>query len=159
MSAMYLVFDIALVAYVLYSWYWQAQIDFSARFRPSSIIWAGIFIVTGIYGGYFEPMDRYLVFFIAIALVMSMIDGCSGLTDKRIVISGYFRRTIKYQELEHVTLLTVPDAKKPMVMAVFQTQSRHAYYLRFSKRVEDVIQALKTHLSSEVNIEVQTMIH
>ena len=133
MSLLYISFDILLIGYIFYSWYWQANIDYKARFRSSSVIWALIF------------------------LLMSIIDGVSGLAKKRLVVSGYFKRTVKYSDIAHVTLITVPNPKKPTVMAIFQTNNRQAYYLRFSQQVSDVIVNIRKYLGSNVGIEVQSM--
>ena len=96
--------------------------------------------------------------FIATFLLMSIIDGVSGLAKKRLVVSGYFKRTVKYSDIAHVTLITVPNPKKPTVMAIFQTNNRQAYYLRFSQQVSDVIVNIRKYLGSNVGIEVQSMV-
>lgn len=152
----YSVFSLLILAYLAYSWYWQATIDFAGRFRLANFIWAILFIGFGFYIGVFVSQTRWLAILLALFLVASIVDGQSGLAPRRLVISGYFRRAIPYREIEHVTLVTTPMVGKPLVLAIFKT-SRHAYYLRFSQKAEDVIAALKHHLKHGVAIEVQTM--
>jgi hypothetical protein len=151
----YAVLSLLILAYLAYSWYWQANIDFAGRFRLANFIWAAIFIGFGFYAGLFADQTPLLAVLLALFLVSSLVDGQSGLAPHKLVISGYFRRAIPYREIEHVTLVTAP-VEKPVVLAIFKTE-RHAYYLRFSKRAEDVITALKQHLEHGVSIEVQTM--
>lgn len=42
-------------------------------------------------------------------------------------------------------------------MAIFQTNNRQAYYLRFSQQISDVIANIRKYLGSNVGIEVQSM--
>lgn len=157
MSLLYIAFDILLIGYIFYSWYWQANIDYKARFRSSSVIWALIFLLIGFYLDYFTDPTLLMNVFIATFLLMSIIDGVSGLAKKRLVVSGYFKRTVKYSDIAHVTLIAVPNPKKPTVMAIFQTNNRQAYYLRFSQQISDVIANIRKYLGSNVGIEVQSM--
>jgi hypothetical protein len=152
----YIALSLLILAYLAYSWYWQATIDFAGRFRLANFIWAVIFIGFGFYAGVFEAQTPWLAILLALFLVASLVDGQSGLSPRRLVISGYFRRAIPYQEIEHVTLVTAPIVDKPVVLGIFKT-ARHDYYLRFSKQAEEVITALKQHLKHGVAIEVQTM--
>ena len=157
MSLLYIAFDILLIGYIFYSWYWQANIDYKARFRSSSVIWALIFLLIGFYLDYFTDPTLLMNVFIATFLLMSIIDGVSGLAKKRLVVSGYFKRTVKYSDIAHVTLIAIPNPKKPTVMAIFQTNNRQAYYLRFSQQISDVIANIRKYLGSNVGIEVQSM--
>lgn len=152
----YAVLSLLILVYLAYSWYWQARIDFFGRFRLANFIWAAIFIGLGFSADMFVVHAPFLAVLLALFLVASLVDGQSGLAPHRLVISGYFRRAIPYQEIKHVTLVTMPVGK-PVVLAIFKT-ARHAYYLRFSKKVEDVIRALKKHLQHGVGIEVQTVL-
>ena len=79
MSLLYIAFDILLIGYIFYSWYWQANIDYKARFRSSSVIWALIFLLIGFYLDYFTDPTLLMNVFIATFLLMSIIDGVSGL--------------------------------------------------------------------------------
>ena len=94
-----------LIGYIFYSWYWQANIDYKARFRSSSVIWALIFLLIGFYLDYFTDPTLLMNIFIATFLLMSIIDGVSGLSKKRLVVSGYFKRTVKYTDIAHVLSL------------------------------------------------------
>src|SRR5699024_4922420 len=110
-----------------------------------------------IYLDYFTDPTVLMNVVIATFLLMSMIDGVSGLDKKRLVVSRYFKRPVRYSDITHVTLLTVPNPKNPNVMAIFQTNNRQAYYLRFSQQVSDVIVNIRKYLGSNVGIEVQSM--
>ena len=65
MSLLYISFDILLIGYIFYSWYWQANIDYKARFRSSSVIWALIFLLIGFYLDYFTDPTVLMNVFIA----------------------------------------------------------------------------------------------
>ncbi|CCI81433.1 hypothetical protein [Lactobacillus hominis] len=155
MTLLYIALCIYIVGYLFYSWYWQAIIDYRARFRISSVLWALVFLSLGFSLDYFNDPNLMMNIFIAAFLLISIVDGFSGLTKKRLVISGYFKRTIKYSDLAHITLIQVPTTKKPTVMAIFQTNRRQAYYLRFSKQVSDVISVLRKYVGTNVGIEVR----
>lgn len=157
MTIFYIAICIYIVGYLFYSWYWQAVIDYRARFRISSVLWALIFLSLGFSLDYFTDPNITMNVFIAAFLLLSIVDGFSGLTKKRLVISGYFKRTVKYSDVAHITLIPMPTTKKPTVMAIFQTNRRQAYYLRFSKQLSDVITALRKYVGSNVGIEVRQM--
>lgn len=157
MILLYIAIDIFLIGFIFYSWYCQATIEFRARFRISSIIWALIFILIGFQLDYFNNPDITTNIFLAIFILLSVIDGWSGLAKKKLVLSGYFKRTLNYSEVSKITLIQVPNAKKTTVLAIFQTSKKRSYYLRFSKQVTDVITALRQYLGKEVVIEIQKM--
>ncbi|MBD5429378.1 hypothetical protein [Lactobacillus sp.] len=158
MTLFYLTFDTLILFYCIYSWYWQAVINYKARFRMSSVIWALIFFIFGYSMDYFTAPTLATNIFVAGVLTMSIIDGFSGLSSKRIVVSGFFKRTLKYSDVAHITLIPVPNPKKPTVMAIFQTKRRQAYYLRFSHQLEEVIKILRQYVGTGVGIEVRKMI-
>lgn len=155
MTLFYLTFDILILFYCVYSWYWQAVIGYKARFRMSSVIWVLIFFVFGYSMDYFTDPTLATNIFVAGVLTMSIIDGFSGLSQKRIVISGFFKRTLKYSDVAHITLIPVPNPKKPTVMAIFQTKTRQSYYLRFSKQLEEVIHVLRQYVGTNVGIDIR----
>lgn len=157
MILLYIAISIYLVSYLIYSWYWQAMIEFRARFRISSVIWALVFLGIGFSMDYFSDPNLALNAFMAAFILMSIVDGFSGFAKNKLVVSGYFKRTVKYSEIAHVTLIPVPNPKKPTVMAIFQTNKRQAFSLRFSRQLEEVIMAVRKYLGTSVGIEVRKM--
>lgn len=157
MTLFYIAIDIYIFGYLIYSWYCQATIDYRAHYRISTIVWAVIFLALGFSMDYFTDPDLILNAFIAAFIVMSVVDGFSGFGRKHLVLSGYFRRTVKYSELQHVTLIQVPSPKKPIVMAVFQTNKRREYTLRFTKQVEEVIYAVRKYVGTGIAIDVRQL--
>lgn len=158
MTLLYLAIAIYMIGYLIYSWYWQVMIDYRARFRVSSVIWALLFVILGFSLDYFVNSSMAIHAFIAAFIVMGIVDGFSGFSPKRLVVSGYFKRTLKYSDVERVTLIQVPTARKPTVLAIFQTKNRQAYYMRFSKKLEDVIVTLRKYLGSGVGIEIRQVL-
>ena len=90
MTYFYVAIDILLVVYACYSWYWQAKVDFRGRYRISSVVWALIFIWLGFTWNYIEKGDPGLSVFLALFILISIVDGFSGFSKKRMVVSGYF---------------------------------------------------------------------
>ena len=133
MTYFYVAIDILLVVYACYSWYWQAKVDFRGRYRISSVVWSLIFIL------------------------ISIVDGFSGFSKKRMVVSGYFKRTVKYDDLASVTLIQIPNQEKPLVMAIFRTSDGKAYMMRFNNEVNSVIKQLQEYAGREIPVEVQSM--
>ncbi|MBP2057475.1 hypothetical protein J2Z60_000639 [Lactobacillus colini] len=158
MTLFYLACDILIIFYCVYSWYWQAVIGYRARFRMSSIIWVLIFFTLGYSMDYFTAPTPVTNVFVAGVLTMSIIDGVSGLAKKRIVFSGFFKRTLKYSDVAHITLIAGPNPSKPIVMAVFKTKKQQSYYLRFSKQLGEVIQILRQYVGTGVGIEIRKLI-
>ena len=130
MTYFYVAIDILLVVYACYSWYWQAKVDFRGRYRISSVVWALIFIWLGFTWNYIEKGDPGLSVFLALFILISIVDGFSGFSKKRMVVSGYFKRTVKYDDLASVTLIQIPNQEKPLVMAIFRTSDGKAYMMR-----------------------------
>lgn len=149
----YSIINILLFIYTCYSWYWQATLVVRCRYRVSSIVWAVIFIWLAFTWNYVEKGDPGITVFLALFLIISIIDGFTGLTDKRIVVAGYFKRTIKYEDLAVVRLISVPAAK-PNVLCIFQTKNRRQYALRFNLEVNAFLKELKPHLESDVKVEI-----
>lgn len=152
----YIVIDVLMLAYACYSWYWQAKLEFNGRYRLSSIVWALIFIWLGFTWNYIEKGDSGLNVFLALFLLISIVDGFSGFSPKRMVVSGYFKRTVKYNEIASVTLINVPNPKKPLVMAIFRTSTNKAYMMRFHVPVNEVISALQKFIGKNIPVEIQS---
>lgn len=150
----YSIINILLFIYACYSWYWQATLVVRCRYRVSSIVWAVIFIWLGFTWNYVAKGDPGITVFLALFLLISIIDGFTGLTNKRIVVAGYFKRTIKYEELAMVRLISVPTAKKPSVLCIFQTKNQRQYALSFNLDVNEFLKVLKPHLDPSVKIEI-----
>lgn len=156
MSYFYIVVNILMLAYACYSWYWQAKVEFRGRYRISSIVWAIIFIWLGFTWNYIEKGDPGLNVFLALFLLISIVDGFSGFSPKKMVVSGYFKRTVKYDEISSVTLINVPNPKKPLVMAIFRTNNNKAYMMRFRIQVNEVIAALQKYIGKNIPVEIQS---
>ena len=156
MSYFYIVVNILMLAYACYSWYWQAKVDFRGRYRISSVVWALIFIWLGFTWNYIEKGDPGLNVFLALFLLISIVDGFSGFSPKKMVVSGYFKRTVKYDEISSVTLINVPNPKKPLVMAIFRTNNNKAYMMRFRIQANEVIAALQKYVGKNIPVEIQS---
>ena len=154
LSYFYFIINALFLFYACYSWYWQANLVVRCRYRVSSIIWAVLFIWLAFTWNYIAKGDSGVTVFLALFLLISIIDGFTGLTNKRIVVAGYFKRTIKYDELEAVRIINIPNPKKPSVLCVFQTKNDRQYALRFNMDVEQFMKILKPHLDSSVKIEI-----
>ncbi|MDF7638135.1 hypothetical protein PT285_01615 [Lactobacillus sp. ESL0791] len=153
----YLIIDALLIAYACYSWYWQANIELRGTYRSSSIIWALIFIWIGFMWNYLEKGDQSLNFFLALFLLTSIIDGFAGFAPKRIVVSGYFKRTIRYSEVVTVTLIAMPGVKKENVICLVTTKKNRQYYIRFSQGVSKIVSVLKKYVKHDIQIEIQNI--
>ncbi|WEV39911.1 hypothetical protein OZX56_08570 [Lactobacillus sp. ESL0684] len=157
LSYFYLILDVILLGYTCYSWFWQASIDIRGHYRTSSVVWALIFIWISFAWDLLSPNDPGLGIFLAIFILMSILDGTTGLAPKRAVVSGYFKRTIAYTDVEMVTLIKVPNPKKKTVICILTTKKHRQYYLRFSAGIAQVIETLKTRIDHNTKIEVQNI--
>ncbi|WP_034538199.1 hypothetical protein [Lactobacillus psittaci] len=143
-----------LLAYIGYSWYWQATIEIHGRYRLASIIWAIIFIWVCFAWNYINFSTTGLPILLAIFLLMSIMDGNTGFSKTRIVVSGYLKRTVKFSDIDHIKVMgTTKPNGKGLVIVAFQSKGR-TYYIRFSKAIDDVIQALQKCVRKDVGIEV-----
>lgn len=152
----YYTLDALMGVYALYSWYQQVRIEHAAVYRWSSIIWSVILIWIGFIWDFLENGPG-LPIFLAIFLVISILDGFSGLGNKRIVLSGYFHRTLNYADLEQVSIFSVPQGIGPMIMLVLHTKSHRIYYLRFKTDIETVVKYLKEKTNNQVAIQIEIM--
>lgn len=152
------ILPIALVlGYTIYSWYNQATVIIYAKYRVMSLIWSLVLIVIAYNSGYLNNPDTYLVVFLASFLLMSIIDGFGGIGAKKIVISGYFKRSLKYTDLDKITMIPLPSAKRNRVMVIFTTLKNQSFYLKFNKSVEDLITLINDQTSDKVTIEIQNI--
>ena len=143
MSYSYIVINILMLAYASYSWYWQAKVEFRGHYRVSSIVWAVIFIWLGFTWNYIEKGDPGLNVFLALFVLISIVDGFSGFSPKRLVVSGYFKRTVKYDNIAYITVIQIANKKKPLVVALFRTEDKKSYMMRFRNQVNEEVQALQ----------------
>ncbi len=151
-------FPIGLVlGFAIYSWYWQATITMYSKYRMSSVIWALILMMFAFSSQMLEVSDPIINVFIASFLLMSIVDGFGGLAPKHVVVSGRFIRAVKYADLAKITLIPVPSLKKPSVMAVFTTLKNQSFYMKFNKKLEEIIPILNTQTENAVQIEVQNI--
>jgi hypothetical protein len=157
LSVFYIIIDVLLFAYACYSWFWQASIDLKGKYRLSSIVWAIIFIWLGFVWNYIEKGDPGINIFLALFLLVSIIDGFTGFAPKRAVVSGYFKRTIRYSEINMVTLINVPNPKKESVVCLLKTNKNKQYYLRFACGISQIVAILKKHVHHNIKIEIQNL--
>lgn len=156
MSHFYIVINILMWAYACYSWYWQAKVELRGHYRVSSIVWAVIFIWLGFTWNYIEKGDPGLNVFLALFVLISIVDGFSGFSPKRLVVSGYFKRTVKYDNIAYITLIQIPNQKKPLVVALFRTEDNKSYMMRFRNQVNEVVPALQKYIGKNIPVEVQS---
>lgn len=156
LSYFYIIVNLFVLAYACYSWYWQAKVEVRGHYRVSSIVWAIIFIWLGFTWNYIEKGDPGINVFLALFLLISIVDGFSGFSPKRMVVSGYFKRTVKYDEIANITLIDVPNPKKPLVMAIFRTSNNKAYMMRFRISVQEVVAILQKYIGKNIPVEIQS---
>lgn len=156
-DSFYGIINILLLVYACYSWYWQAKLELRGKYRISILIWTLIIIWLGFTWNYFEKSDTGINVFLALLLLISIIDGYTGFASKRIVVSGYFKRTVSYSEVESILLLKVNGLKKPTVACIMGTSKGRQYYLRFDGDVNQVLGVLKKNMDHNVRIEVREL--
>ncbi|QNQ81053.1 hypothetical protein [Lactobacillus sp. PV034] len=158
MLLLYILIDIYIVGYLFYSWYWQAVIELKAHYRIASLFWTLVFLVIFFSMDYLSNPTLGLNAIIAAFILMSIVDGFSGFAKNRLVVSGYFKRTVKYSEIERVTLIPLPTSRKPTTMVIFQTHKRTAFTLRFSQGLEVILVAIQRYIGKETPIEIRKLI-
>lgn len=156
MIAYIIILSTLLAAYVGYTWYWQATIAYRGRYRYSVLIILALFIWLGFKWNFIDINEPGLPIILSLLIVLTIMDGFNGLAEHRVVVTGYLRRTIKYSDILHITLINVSTGKKPVVMAIFRT-AREAYYLPFSHTIEELLGYLKPRLMNNVSIEIQNL--
>lgn len=147
----------AILSYTVYSWYNQATVIIYAKYRMNSIIWSLILLVIAYNSGYLTNPDIYLITFIASFLLMSIVDGFGGIAENKIVVSGYFTRSLKYTDLDKITMIPLPSTKNNRVMVIFTTLKSQSFYLKFNKSVEELITIVNDRTSDKVTIEIQNI--
>lgn len=151
----YVVINVLLLIYVCYSWYWQAKLELRGKFRISNFIWTVLIIWLGFSWDYILGNEPGVNVFLALLLLMSIIDGFTGFAPHRAVVSGYFKRTLSYSEIQRVLLISLPTARKPTVICILATNKGRQYNLQFSHSTEEIIQALQKYADHNIQVEVR----
>lgn len=154
-SIFYLLIDALLFAYACYSWYWQARLVLRGRYRISVLIWTLIIIWLGFAWDYIEKGDPGLNLFLALILLVSIVDGFTGFAPKRAVVSGYFKRTVPYSAIDNVRLIYIPTPRKPRIVCILETRDRRNYLLQFSSSLNQIIAALKKFADHNIHVQIQ----
>lgn len=155
MTGFYILINILLGIYACYSWYWQAQLDLRGKYRISLLIWTLFIIWLGFTWNYIERDEPGINVFLALLLLVSIVDGYTGFAPKRAVISGYFKRTLKYSEIDNVLLINLTMGKKPTVICILETSKGRQYNLQFSGDVQKVIKTLQKYADHQIRVEVR----
>lgn len=153
----YLVADTLLAAYAGYSWYSQATVILRARWRMTAVVMPILLVWLGASWGYLDLGTPGFIVFLALFILTGILEATSGFADKRVVLSGYFRRTLKYSEISQVILTAAPPEVGDMSIVALETSRHQIYYLRFNKQASDVASFLKQRLERGVNIDVRKM--
>lgn len=148
---------ILVLGYAIYSWYFQATVVVFAKYRIMSLIWSLILIVIAYNSGYLANPDPSLTVFLAAFIMMSIVDGVGGLAEKRVIISGYFKRSIKYTDLEKITVIPIEKARNVKNIVIFTTLKQQAFYLKFNKSMEELVTLLDKATTDAVTIEIQSL--
>lgn len=155
MSSFYLIVNVFLAIYACYTWYWQAKLELRGKYRISVLIWTLLIIWVGFSWNYIEKGDPGINVFLALLLFVSIIDGCTGFAAKRVVVSGYFKRTVPYKDIAKIFLINVPAPKKPTVICILGTNNGRQYNLQFVGQVVDVINIIRKYIDHDVEIEIK----
>ncbi|WP_201331320.1 hypothetical protein, partial [Lactobacillus nasalidis] len=150
--------DTLLAAYAGYSWYCQAKVVMRARWRMTAVIMPILLVWLGATSwGYSDMGTPGFIVFLALFILTGILEATSGLADKRVVLSGYFRRTLKYSEIKQVILTAAPPSVGDLSIAALETSRNQVYYLRFNKQAGEVTSFLMQRLERGVNIDVRKM--
>lgn len=155
MSGFYMLVNAILFVYVCYSWYWQAKLELRGKFRISILIWTLLIIWLGFTWNYIEKGEAGINVFLALLLLVSIVDGYTGFAPKRAVVSGYFKRTLRYSEIERVLLIRVPLGKRPSIICILGTTKGRQYNLQFKSSVEEIVHALQKYADHQIRVEVR----
>lgn len=155
MSSFYILINVAMFIYACYSWYWQANLELKGKYRISLLLWTIFIIWLGFTWNYIETEEVGINVFLALLLLVSITDGFTGFTSKRAVVSGYFKRTLKYADIDHVLLINLPLTEKPSVICILGTKNGRQYNLQFSRDVHEIISTLQKYADHQIQIEVR----
>lgn len=155
MTGFYISVNVLLAIYACYSWFWQAKIELKGKYRISLLIWTLLIIWLGFTWNYIERDEPGINVFLALLLLTSIVDGFTGFTPKRIVVSGYFKRTLQYSDVDNVLLIKVPVGKRPTVICILGTNKGKQYNLQLVGDVKDVIRMLQKNTDHKIRIEIR----
>lgn len=154
-SSFFIIINAGLLAYAGYSWYWQAHLALRGRFRVSVLLWTLLMIWFGFTWNYIIKGNASVNFFLALILLISIMDGFTGLAPKRAVVSGYFKRTVPYSEITDVRLIRMPLTKRPLVVCLLGTNKGRNYLLQFRGTVSQIINVLRKYADHRIRVHVQ----
>lgn len=155
MAILYNSVNLLMLIYACYSWYWQAKLELRGKYRLSLLIWTVLIIWVGFYWNMLEQNQPGITMFLALLLLTSIIDGFTGFAQKRVVVSGYFKRTISYQEIEHISLIDFALGEKVRVICIIETNNGRQYTLQFAKQIEKIIHTINEFSDHEIDITVR----
>ena len=148
MESFYLAIDVLFFIYACYSWYWQANLEVKGIYRRSLLIWTLLVIMACSYAEILVNNPAIRIF-LALMILTSILDGYTGLGSKRIVVSGFLRRSVKYELVESVLLVGVLDRSS----CIIYTKDDRQYYLKFKMPTENLTQTLRHYLGPDVEIK------
>lgn len=154
MSSFYVIIDLLLFVYTCYSWYWQAKLELRSKYRLSILI-GTLFVIWIGFTWQYIANEPGVSIFLALLIVVSIVDGFTGFAPKKAVISGYFKRTVSYSEIDHVLLINVPALKHPSVICILGTNKGRQYNLQFAGDANRVIQALRKYADHNIQVEIK----
>lgn len=155
LTGFYYLVNALLFIYAAYSWYWQAKLELKGKYRLSLLIWTILIIWLGFVWNYIAADEPGINVFLALLLLVSIIDGFTGFAGKRVVVSGYFKRTLKYSDIQHVLLINLALGKKPRVICIIDTVNGRQYTLQFTCGVEAIVHVLQEHADHNIEVEVR----
>lgn len=154
-NSFYFSVNLILFAYACYSWYWQAKLKIKGKFRLSILIWTLIVIWIAFTWNYLVKSDPGINVFLALILLVSIIDGFTGFAEKRIVVSGYFKRTVKYEDLENVLLIALPLQKAPSTICILGMNNGRQYSLQLKSGPQEIVDFLRKTVDHDIKVEIR----
>lgn len=155
-NSFYIAINLVLLLYACYSWFWQAKLELRSKYRLSVLLWTLLIIWLGVAWNFFEIKAPGLNVFLALILVISIIDGYTGFAPRRMVVSSYFKRTVRYSEIDNILIINVITPTNSSVICIVNTINGGQYYFRFNGRsAEEVVEVLKQHIDHTIKIRVQ----
>lgn len=154
-NSFYFTINLILFVYACYSWYWQAKLKIKGKFRLSILIWTLLVIWLAFTWNYIVKSDPGIDLFLALILLVSIIDGSTGFAEKRMVVSGYFKRTVKYQDLENVLLIALPLQKTPSTICILGTSTGRQYSLQLKADPQEIVNFLRKVVDHHLKIEIR----
>lgn len=149
MESFYLAIDVLFFMYACHSWYYQASLEVKGVYRRSLLIWTLLVIMACSYADILVNTTEIRVF-LALMILTSIIDGYTGFGAKRLVVSGFFRRTVKYELIQKALVVNLFGEESSCILS---TKDGRQYYLRFKIAAPSLIQTLRRYLGPDVEIK------